>query len=113
MKLYYFETPNARKPCAVAKYLGSPVEFVRVDLTRHEQKQPAFLAVNPNGRVPALEDGDFKLWESHAIMCSSRGEPSPISGRPTKSSRSTLCAGSIGIRRISHGMPGGYSFRDT
>lgn len=69
MRLYYFETPNARKPCAVAKYLQSPVEFIRVDLTRNEHKQPAFLAVNPNGRVPALDDGGFNLWESHAIMC--------------------------------------------
>lgn len=69
MKLYYFETPNARKPCAVARYLGSPVEFVRVNLARNAQKQPDYLAINPNGRVPALEDGDFKLWESPAIMC--------------------------------------------
>lgn len=68
MKLYYFETPNARKPCAVAKHLGSPVEFVRIDLSSGAQKDPAFLAVNPNGKVPALEDGDVKLWESHAIM---------------------------------------------
>jgi glutathione S-transferase len=69
MKLYYFETPNARKPCAVAKHLQSPVEFIRVDLTRSEHKQPEYLAINPNGRVPALQDGDFRLWESHAIMC--------------------------------------------
>ena len=69
MRLYYFETPNARKPCAVAKYLGSPVEYVRLDLARAEHKQSDFLAINPNGRVPALEDGSFTLWESHAIMC--------------------------------------------
>ncbi len=68
MKLYYFETPNPRKPCAVAKYLGSLVEFVKVDVSKGEQKNPAFLAVNPNGKVPALQDGDVKLWEGHAIM---------------------------------------------
>ncbi|MCZ6813016.1 MAG: glutathione S-transferase family protein [Alphaproteobacteria bacterium] len=68
MKLYYFETPNARKPCAVAKYLNSPVEFVRIDLGQGDQKQPAFLAINPNGKIPALEDGTIKLWEGHAIM---------------------------------------------
>ena len=69
MKLYYFETPNARKACAVARYLKTPVEFVRVDLTKGEHKAPAFLAINPNGKVPALEDGDVRLWESAAIMC--------------------------------------------
>ena len=69
MKLYYFETPNARKACAVARYLNAPVEFRRVDLTKGEHKAPAFLAINPNGKVPALEDGDVRLWESAAIMC--------------------------------------------
>ena len=68
MKLYYFETPNPRKPCAVAKYLGSPVELVRVDLSAGENQTPEYLAINPNGKVPALVDGDVKLWESHAIM---------------------------------------------
>jgi glutathione S-transferase len=69
MKLYYFETPNPRKPCAVARYLDAPVEYVRVDLTKGEHRTPAFLAINPNGKVPALEDGDVRLWESAAIMC--------------------------------------------
>lgn len=69
MKLYYFETPNARKACAVARYLGSPVEFVRVDIAKGEQKQPEFLAINPNGKVPVLENGEATMWESPAIMC--------------------------------------------
>ena len=69
MKLYFFETPNPRKPCAVARYLGSPVEFVRVDLAKGEHKRPEFLAINPNGKVPALEDGATRLWEATAIMC--------------------------------------------
>lgn len=68
MKLYYFETPNARKPCAVARYLDSPVEFKRIDVPQGEHKEPDFLALNPNGRVPALQDNDVKLWESPAIM---------------------------------------------
>lgn len=69
MKLYYFQTPNAQKPCAVAKHVGSPVEFVHIDLAKGENKTPDFLAINPNGKIPALEDGDTRLWESHAIMC--------------------------------------------
>ena len=68
MKLYYAEVLNPQKACAVARHLNSPVEFVAVDLARGEQRQPDFLAINPNGKVPALTDGDRSLWESNAIM---------------------------------------------
>ena len=68
MKLYYAETMNPRKVCALVKYLGLPVELVRVDLFKGEHRTPDFLAVNPNGKVPVLVDGDLVLWESTAIM---------------------------------------------
>jgi glutathione S-transferase len=68
MKLYYAETMNPRKVCALAKFLGLPVEFVRVDLRKGEHRTPEFLAMNPNGKVPVLVDGDLVLWESTAIM---------------------------------------------
>ena len=69
MRLYYCETLNPRKACAVARYLQAPVEFVRVDLSRGEHKSPQFLALNPNGKVPVLQDGGWTLWEANAIMC--------------------------------------------
>ena len=69
MKLYYCETLNPRKACAVARYLQSPVEFVHVDLGRGEHKQPDFMALNPNGKVPVLQEEDWTLWEANAIMC--------------------------------------------
>jgi len=68
MKLYYFETLNPRKACAVARYLGSPVEFVRIDLGKGENRTPEYLAINPNAKVPALTDGGTRLWEADAIM---------------------------------------------
>jgi glutathione S-transferase len=68
MKLYYFETLNPRKACAVARYLNSPVEFVRIDLGKGENRTPEYLAINPNGKVPALTDGDKRVWEADAIM---------------------------------------------
>jgi glutathione S-transferase len=48
--------------------LGAPVERVLVDLRKGEQKRPEYLALNPNGKVPTLEDDGFVLWESRAIM---------------------------------------------
>jgi glutathione S-transferase len=68
MKLYYFESINPRKACAVARYLDSPVEFVRIDLAKGENRTPEFLAINPNGKVPALVDGHNRIWEANAIM---------------------------------------------
>jgi glutathione S-transferase len=69
MRLHYADTLCPRLACAVARHLGSPVEFVRVDLARGEHKTPCFLALNPNGVVPVLEDGARVIWETSAITC--------------------------------------------
>ena len=68
MKLYYYESTNPRRACAVAKHLDLPVDYVRIDVGKGEHRTPEFLAINPNAKVPALVDGDIKLWESTAIM---------------------------------------------
>lgn len=68
MKFYWYDTTNPRKACAVARYLNSPIEFIHIDLAKGEHKTPQYLAINPNGKVPSLEDGALKIWESNAIM---------------------------------------------
>jgi glutathione S-transferase len=69
MRLYYHPfSSNARRAVMTAFELNTPVELVLVDLVKREQRQPAFLARNPAGRVPVLEDGGLLLPESHAIM---------------------------------------------
>jgi glutathione S-transferase len=69
MKLYGFPpSPNTWKVRALAAYLKTPLEFEFVDLTKGASRTPAYLAINPTGRTPTLVDGDFKLWESNAIM---------------------------------------------
>jgi glutathione S-transferase len=69
MKLYGFPpSPNTWKVRAVAAQLGIKLDLEFVDLTKGGSRQPAFLALNPMGRTPALVDGDFKLSESTAIM---------------------------------------------
>ena len=59
---------NVFRPLVVARHLGLPVEVKAVDLTQGEHKGEAFRAINPHGRIPVLVDGDYRLWESSAIM---------------------------------------------
>ena len=69
MKLYGFPpSPNTWQVRALAAYLGVPLEFEFVDLTKGAQRTPAVLTLNPAGRTPLLVDGDFNLWETLAIM---------------------------------------------
>ena len=69
MKLYDFAfSPNCRKVRAVAYELGIELQTEHVDLVHGAGSGAGYLDVNPNGRVPTLVDGDFRLWESNAIM---------------------------------------------
>ncbi|MEM9089235.1 MAG: glutathione S-transferase family protein [Cyanobacteria bacterium P01_F01_bin.53] len=69
MKLYFFPpSPNSRRAHAVALHLNLPSDFKLVNLQAGEQRTPEFLKLNPTGRIPVLQDRDFILWESNAIM---------------------------------------------
>ena len=69
MKLYYSDLLSARKACAVARYLSAPVEFVYLDIAKGEHKTPAYMALNPNAKVPTLVKGERVTWEADAVMC--------------------------------------------
>jgi glutathione S-transferase len=71
IELYTAPTPNGRKVSIALEEMGLPYTVHAVDLARGEQKTPEFLAINPNGRIPAIVDrdaGDFPLFESGAIL---------------------------------------------
>jgi glutathione S-transferase len=69
VKIYDFApSPNARKVRFVAYEIGLEPTFVNVNIFKGESHTPEFLAKNPNGRIPVLEDGNFILWESNAIV---------------------------------------------
>ena len=69
LKLYAFPlSPRSFKVLWAANHLGVDYEFRLVDFTKNAQRDPVYLAINPNGAAPALEDGGFKLWESNAIV---------------------------------------------
>ena len=69
LKLHAFPlSPRGFKVLAAANHLGLDYEFIMVNLGSGEQKRPEFLALNPNARMPVLEDDGFVLWESNAIL---------------------------------------------
>jgi len=69
MKLYQFPfSPSCQKVVALAHEVGVPLELVTVELFKGESRTPAIRAKNPNGKLPILEDGDFVLWESAAML---------------------------------------------
>jgi glutathione S-transferase len=69
MQLYYSENLNPRVAVAVARYLDSPVEFVRAS-PRRPDLEDAFRPINPNTLVPVLvEEGRPNLWEADAVAC--------------------------------------------
>ncbi|HET7098587.1 MAG TPA: glutathione S-transferase family protein [Casimicrobiaceae bacterium] len=69
MKLYDFElSGNAYKVRLLISLLGLNCERVAVDLRQGEQRQPAFLKLNPRGQVPTLDDGGTVVWDSLAIL---------------------------------------------
>lgn len=68
LKLY----GGARSRASIVQWyleeLEIPYEFVLLDMQAGTHREPEFLAINPMGKVPAIVDGDFKLWESGAIL---------------------------------------------
>ncbi|MBV5345776.1 MAG: glutathione S-transferase N-terminal domain-containing protein, partial [Rhodoferax sp.] len=69
--LYTAATPNGHKVSIALEELDLPYTLKTLDLSKNEQKTPAFLAINPNGRIPAIVDrseGDFAVFESGACL---------------------------------------------
>ena len=68
--LLLYGGPRTRSPLVqwYLEELEVPYQYVSLDLRAEEHRQPEFLDINPMGKVPAMVDGDFKLWESGAIL---------------------------------------------
>lgn len=69
--LYTSATPNGWKASITLEELGVPYKVHPISLSKQEQKEPAYLELNPNGRIPTIVDrdnDDFAVFESGAIM---------------------------------------------
>lgn len=68
IKFYYNLAPNPTKVALFLEELGLPYEPIPVDTRKGEQHAPAYRAINPNGKVPAIIDGDATVFDSNAIL---------------------------------------------
>jgi glutathione S-transferase len=69
MKIYYHPASTTSRPLMLfASESGMKIDFQIVDLFTGEHYKPAYEAINPNHLVPVLDDGDFRLTESSAIL---------------------------------------------
>ena len=71
IKLYTAATPNGWKASVALEEMALKYEVHSLDLMKGDQKTPEFLAINPNGRIPAIVDtdeDDFAVFESGAVM---------------------------------------------
>jgi GST-like protein len=72
--LYTWSTPNGRKVSVMLEEVGLPYEVHAVDITKGEQHRPEFVAISPNGKIPAIADSEgpdgksITLFESGAIL---------------------------------------------
>jgi GST-like protein len=68
IRLHTATTPNGRKASIALEEIGVPYDVRWVHLDREEQLSPEFLALNPNHKIPVLEDDGLVVWESGAIL---------------------------------------------
>lgn len=68
IKFYYNLAPNPTKVALCLEEMGLAYELIPIDTRKGEQHQPAFLAVNPNAKLPAIIDGDATVFDSNAIL---------------------------------------------
>lgn len=69
MRLYSCRfAPNPHKIRLAVAELGVPCDEVELNVPARENRQPPFLALNPNGHLPVIDDDGFVLWESDAIL---------------------------------------------
>src|SRR5271165_369931 len=68
LKFYFSGAPNPNKVALFLEEAGLPVELIPVDTRKGDQFKPEFLRVNPNGKVPAIDDDGVFVFDSNAIL---------------------------------------------
>jgi GSH-dependent disulfide-bond oxidoreductase len=68
IRFYFSPAPNPAKVALFLEEAGLAYQMIPVDTRRGDQFKPEFLALNPNGKVPVIVDGDVRVFDSNAIL---------------------------------------------
>ena len=68
LKFYFNGSPNPSKVALFLEETGTPFQPMPVDTRKGEQFKPEFLAINPNAKVPVIDDGGVVVRDSNAIL---------------------------------------------
>ena len=68
IKFYFHPSPNPLKIALYLEETGEPYELIAVDTRKGDQHAPAFKAINPNAKTPAMQDGDINIFDSSAML---------------------------------------------
>jgi GST-like protein len=88
IRFYFHPTPNPAKVALFLEEAGLPYEVIPVDTSKGEQHTPAFRAINPNGKVPAIVDTDgpngkqARIFDSTAILIYLAEKTGKFLGKP-------------------------------
>ncbi|MBZ9937268.1 glutathione S-transferase N-terminal domain-containing protein [Mesorhizobium sp. BR1-1-16] len=88
IRFYFHPSPNPAKVALLLEEAGIPYEVVPVDTSKGEQHSPAFRAINPNGKVPAIVDtegpdgGEARVFDSTAILLYLAEKSGQFLGKP-------------------------------
>jgi GSH-dependent disulfide-bond oxidoreductase len=82
LKFYYSLAPNPMKVALLLEELGLPYEPIPVDTRKGEQHGAAFMALNPNAKVPVIVDGPTTVFDSNAILLYLAEKAGRLAGAP-------------------------------
>ena len=100
IKFYYNLAPNPTKVALCLKEMGLPYELVPVDTRKGEQHAPAFLAINPNAKVPAIVDDGATVFDSNAILLYLAEKTGQFLPSPSPAARGELLSWLMFIRNV-------------
>ena len=93
LKFYFNGSPNPTKVALFLEEAGLPYEAIPVDTRRGQQFAAEYLAINPNGKVPAIVDGDVTVFDSNAILLYLAEKTGKFLPADTPAARARCCRG--------------------